>query len=545
MSSDDDRSWKAEDLLEDLFHSGSNESGRSMQDRIEQFFDADREAQVRDTTSKILPTSAPIEIPDNQLIRCLGTGGFGQVWLARNTLTNSLRACKLIDARKGIELDGLSQLMRKVLPHHNLLPIEDVRQVGEWLVVFMPLAIQTASNVSVFDENTYTSPSLLAYIQRLGARPPYEVAAIGEELIEAVRHLHANYVVHRDIKPANILPYFGKWCLADYGLARDLSAPTGSGGTPRYTPPEGNGTPKADQYAMGVVLLDLLTGRTHSQREDLRKHTRLADGDFSIAKIILRATDPNPDDRFGSMDEFKSALVAVRDGHSPGAISRPAPSWWRRQRIAVALIGAAILAVVCWRIFWQPLRVTNFEIQQYRLDQTGKGLWHIGSIGDTSVQAHVNDQLVIHARFSKPAFVYLLALDPNGTLRPCLPESADVAPTPHTYIDYPSDPSEDPDGFLDTLVYSGSQAYLLLASETALPPWSEWVKVHGQPAWGPHPTPLDGMVIFDGTSMRNLNDTRGPQPRLGKLLEDPISWGKMQKGMAFRFIAFPVFRIPP
>ncbi len=80
-----------------------------------------------------LPTSPPIAVPNHQLIRCLGAGAFGQVWLARHALTEHYRACKLIPESRRIELQGLKQLKQRVPAHPHLLPVEDVGASDGWL----------------------------------------------------------------------------------------------------------------------------------------------------------------------------------------------------------------------------------------------------------------------------------------------------------------------------------------------------------------------------------------------------------------------------
>ncbi len=109
--------------------------------------------------------------------------------------------------------------------------------------------------------------------ERIAKRPldPDEVCRIGARLADALAHVHASGIVHRDLKPANVLlGADGRPRLADFGIARALdgTAVTGTGyvvGTAAYLAPEqvrGEWVgPEADVYALGLVLLEALTGR--------------------------------------------------------------------------------------------------------------------------------------------------------------------------------------------------------------------------------------------------------------------------------------------
>ena len=94
------------------------------------------------------PEEAPFEIPHHELLHRIGQGGAGTVWSARQRLTGHLRAVKLHHAPSGRELLGVAELKRRGVEHPNLLPVEDVVQVGEWLAVLMPLADAAGGDVS-------------------------------------------------------------------------------------------------------------------------------------------------------------------------------------------------------------------------------------------------------------------------------------------------------------------------------------------------------------------------------------------------------------
>lgn len=282
--------WRAEDLLRAVFDQGSSQSGAStdgsgpIEARIHRFLDrADRTAFTfrRDDDERTYtfptmgqptgpaawPDTPPVDVPNHELLVCIGMGGFGQVWLARHELTEHHRACKLIPASMSLELDGLRRLKQRVPAHPNLFPIEEVGRAGDWIYCLMPLADSgtdagTVSGVdAAMNVTLYRPLSLRQHLQDRGRVPGAEAARIAADLLEGLAHLHAHGVTHGDIKPANILRQNGRWTLCDYGLARDLSRPGGSGHTPGFIPAEGPGTAAADIYAVGVVCMMMVTGR--------------------------------------------------------------------------------------------------------------------------------------------------------------------------------------------------------------------------------------------------------------------------------------------
>jgi serine/threonine protein kinase len=568
MSQSDDRPWKAEDMLKVVVP----DDGTPTSERIDRYFnnledlskltatedvDANISAQAEPPAKpqQAVPSEAPIQVPHHTLIRCLGAGGFGQVWLAKNTLTEHYRACKLIPASKALELEGISRLKQKVPSHPGLFPIDDVGTVNDWLYCLMPLADAASNELAVVDVSVYEPLTLELHLSRHGRRPTLEAMGIGAQLAEAIRHLHACGVTHGDIKPANIMRLNGQWTLADYGLARDLSSPSGGAHTPGYVPPEGPGSTKADQYALGVVLMELLTSWPARMLADFRntpiESFKLdADGP-QLNEIIRRATELAPTKRFGSMDEFADALrsIAPRNVTSGNTRSR----WLWPAATLVAALGLFGIGFVLFNLnkttqsevgetlVPAPLEVELFEVRHYRFDPETETLIATGAISADNPAARATDDVTVHARFIEPAFFYLLSLDTDGRVRPRMPASPTEPPAAAPSVDYPSDPATDPSGNLFNLSRgSGTQGFMLMASAEPLPAWSDWVAAHGEPTWSRESLPPNAVMLFDGTETRTLSTTRDPQPRRGRLILDPVDWAKAQQGISTRFIAFPV-----
>ncbi|MCC5787511.1 MAG: hypothetical protein JJU33_12515 [Phycisphaerales bacterium] len=596
--STDPRPWKAEDVLRVAVERPDRDgSPLSTRERIERCFDAtvgaSSEAPTADrlggigleissiepwsgspakwpTSDAELPSQPPAQIPNHELVSCLGAGGFGQVWLARQLLTGHFRACKLVPEEKSVELEGLRHLKQRVPSHHGLLPIEDVGAVEGWLYCLMPLADSATSTV-VRDASSYDPMTLAVYAGR-GRPPSTETASIVASLADATAHLHAHGVTHGDIKPANILRLDGRWVLADYGLARDLAKPSGQGRTPGYLPEsEDPGSPAADRFALGVVLMGLLTVQTPDRLEEVRSTAPERFGLDPIGQrlfeVMHRATSPRPEDRFGSAGELASAVRRAAEE----AEVRPAP--WKRWLPAGVLLAAGLLiAVFAGLVLLQSagpkegpastaavdaetapatdaealspasVRIESFEIRHYRYDPTTDTLVSVGPLGADNPAARDDDDVTVHARLDGPAYFYLVSLDTDGVVRPRLPDSPTEAPAPVDRIDYPSFPT----GSEEDLVFNlsrgpGTQGFMLLVSAEPLPSWSDWVAARGEPTWTTESLPPSGVVFFDGSEVRYASATREPMPRRGRLVQDPIDWA-MTHGefSAVRFIAFTV-----
>lgn len=150
-----------------------------------------------------------------------------------------------------------------------------------------------------------------------GSLPPERVAQLGADIAEALAHVHAGGVVHRDVKPANILLSPAGAKLADFGIARivDSARQTGTGltvGTAPYLAPEqvqGRDVgPAADVYALGLVLLECLTGR--------REYTG---GPVEVALARLHRSPQVPADLAEPFPALLTAMTATDPADRPTA----------------------------------------------------------------------------------------------------------------------------------------------------------------------------------------------------------------------------------
>jgi len=195
-----------------------------------------------------------------QLHHCLGRGGMSEVYLATDQRSQQEVAIKLVNSS---HLEYSERFQREVktisaLTHRHILPALDYGQHGSWYYLVMPHIKQGTLR------------------ERLARRPLTleEAGEILEQVADALQFAHDHGIIHRDIKPSNILLQDEHYVyLADFGLARRLRAESGNEitltgyvmGTPEYMAPElveQSASTSSDIYALGILLYEMLTGRT-------------------------------------------------------------------------------------------------------------------------------------------------------------------------------------------------------------------------------------------------------------------------------------------
>lgn len=274
------------------------------------------------------------EIPDHELLRCIGYGSYGQVWLARNVM-GVYRAAKVVyrktfESEKPYEREfqGIQKFEPISRGHESQVDILHIgrNDEGGYFYYVMELAddenraaAPSATGQSSFDPETYIPKTLKTVLRNQPHVSMEECLKISVALTTALDHLHDYGLVHRDIKPSNIIFVNGLPKLADIGLVAKSDATLSFVGTEGFLPPEGPGKPQADIYSLGKVLYELATGkdRLHFPEPPTLMDERTDQkGYLEFNEVVLRACATNPEERYPDAKTMHQDLVLIQAGKS-------------------------------------------------------------------------------------------------------------------------------------------------------------------------------------------------------------------------------------
>src|ERR1039457_6402982 len=258
-----------------------------------------------------------------QSARELGRGGMGIVYEASDPVIGRTVAVKTIrvDTSAGTEflLDRLFREARSAgaLAHPGIVVIFDVGRDGDLAYIAME-RVDGPTLESLLESNRTPSHAFILDILRQTA--------------DALDHAHESRIVHRDIKPANIMLHKGKTVkVTDFGIAKIQDTQHKSSqimGTPKYMSPEHiTAQPvdgRSDQFALGVIAFQLLTGTMPFTGDDLgtlvyqivhgkrplatQSNPKLRAG---VDQVLQRVLAKDPKDRYPTCAEFVAALGAA------------------------------------------------------------------------------------------------------------------------------------------------------------------------------------------------------------------------------------------
>jgi serine/threonine protein kinase len=299
------------------------------------------------------PTSSPPPppIPEHELIRPIGSGSGGTVWLARNAL-GTFRAVKIIRAESSrrrrsfqSELNGVHKFEPVSRLHDGLV---DILQVGGsdaagYFYYVMEVADDIDTGQAIIPER-YVPRTLAHDLRQRGQLPIGECVRLGAALASALGFLHRYDLLHRDIKPSNIIFVNGFPELADIGLASKSSEPGRQIGTIGFIPPEGAGTARADVYSLGKILYEMSTGRDRNEYPELPERLTDTAEDRDLVqfnKIVLKACRADAQRRYQSADELLTALVSFQFSRYD-----PRKEKVRRRSLKLVSAGGLLIATV-------------------------------------------------------------------------------------------------------------------------------------------------------------------------------------------------------
>lgn len=310
------------------------------------------------------------EIPDHQLLRLIGVGSYGEVWLAA-TLMATYRAIKVVfresfdsDRPYDRELAGIRKFEPISRTHEGFVDILHVgeNRAGRYFYYVMELGDDFHGGQGI-DPAGYRPRTLAEEIKTRGRLPFGECLRLGLSLCEAVGQLHKHNLVHRDIKPSNIIFVNGTPKLADIGLVTDMGEARSIVGTIGFIPPEGPGTPQADLYSLGKVLYETSTGKDRSEFPELPvdlAESPDAEPLVEFNEVIIRACHNDFHKRYQSAEEVQADLLLLEHGKSV----RRLRFLERRLALLMRVGGAAfVFLLVLFVSFWELNRERTFDAQ--------------------------------------------------------------------------------------------------------------------------------------------------------------------------------------
>lgn len=291
------------------------------------------------------PGNQPPSIEGYDIVRTLGQGGMGVVYLGWQTALERFVALKVLRPDLRLDASIRARFVREAralsqVQHPHVVPLHAFGQAGDHLYMSMAYVLGESISEALDAARREDECRVGFWFQRIGTdgrRANVAACLVAQAIADALDDLHSVGIVHRDVKPANIVvDAKGRPVLVDFGLACDRDAESigprdGAIGTPRYLAPEllsGEGAdvdPSADVYALGATLFEMLTLRPAFPQLEL---TELVDavrrGDVpsvrdlepsvprSLDAIVRRAMAVDPKDRFQSARGMAAALRAAK-----------------------------------------------------------------------------------------------------------------------------------------------------------------------------------------------------------------------------------------
>ena len=310
------------------------------------------------------PAALAPHFPQLEILECLGRGGMGVVYKARQKALNRFVALKILAPERSTDPGFAERFTAEArtlasLNHPNIVTIHDFGESGG----FYHLVMEYVDGVNLRQAMT------------AGRFTPEQALAIVPPVCEALQYAHDHGVVHRDIKPENLLlDQQGRVKVADFGIAKLLGSATAGGpgttaadtvpvnappagavgpdtlgasaaGTPQYMAPEqrarGPVDHRADIYSLGVVLYELLTGET--PKTSLEAPSRKIQIDVRLDEVVLRALAVAPELRFPTATEFRTRVEALTAPATPVPVQAPP-----QKSASVPSPYRALLVLVVW-----------------------------------------------------------------------------------------------------------------------------------------------------------------------------------------------------
>src|SRR5262245_44273693 len=333
--------------------------------------------------------AAPPHVPDHELLRPIGGGSYGEVWLARNAM-GTYRAVKVVYRSR---FDNDRPFEREFSGIQKFEPISrtdgglvDILQVGRndaegYFYYVMELADPVLGSefpvpgsaggrqVATLNSQleTYVPRTLRHDLVHRGRLPFEECLQLGLSLTSALAHLHKSGLVHRDVKPSNIIFVKGLPKLADIGLVTDVGDAKSFVGTEGFIPPEGPGRAQGDIYSLGKVLYEISTGKDRQAFPEpptclveMPEQKELSE----LNEVILKACENDARKRYQSAGEMHVDLALLRGGKSVRHLRLVEKRLVQARTAGLIAVSLAVVAILAGLLFAHQAKVERESRQR-------------------------------------------------------------------------------------------------------------------------------------------------------------------------------------
>ncbi|MBI5384177.1 MAG: protein kinase [Verrucomicrobia bacterium] len=314
------------------------------------------------------PPPAPSEIakyfPQLEILECLGRGGMGVVYKARQPALNRLVALKVLAPEKERDPAFAGRFQREAqalahLNHPSIVTVYDFGQVDGLFFLLME----------------YVDGLSLRQLLQTGKILPEHALTVVPKICEALQFAHEHGVVHRDIKPENVLlDQEGHVKIADFGIAKMLGHTALAAsltqdkqvmGTPHYMAPEQVEKPalvdhRADIYSLGVVFYEMLTGELPLGR--FAPPSQKVEVDVRLDEVVLHALEKEPHRRYQQAHQVKTDVEAIAAGAPPTMTTRPSNTAVPPENVGARIPGVLWIAIISLGLMIVGKLIATFKV---------------------------------------------------------------------------------------------------------------------------------------------------------------------------------------
>jgi serine/threonine-protein kinase len=293
----------------------------------------------------------------------IGSGGYGEVWHASDTVLSRSVAIKLLHPHYAGQAEAVARFRAEArhaaaLSHENIAQVYDYGEAAGGQPPYLVMELLAGASLEV--------------VLASGPLDAIRTMDIVAQTAAGLQAAHAAGMIHRDVKPGNLLlNQSGTVKITDFGIAHTVGSAsvTVSGellGTPGYLAPERavgeRAGPASDLYSLGIVAYECLTGtRPFSgtplevalAHRDRPLPSLAASAAPDVAAFVMRLTEKDPARRLGDAAEVTMWAALLRDGvgtglatERRGPVAPPRAGTWASRRLALTYAGAALAAVI-------------------------------------------------------------------------------------------------------------------------------------------------------------------------------------------------------